>query len=139
MERLARRETLVAVSLGALMVFDVVIAVWAFGLPDLWFQLFHTDPAPSSEAVVLLRRCGANWTAFALFQGIAWWHWKSQPVWLAVVAGVRLSDIFTDPVYALVAGDGTWIATLGLPVVGVMNLAFGWFFLTAYFVHREST
>jgi hypothetical protein len=138
MERLAHKEWLIDTLLAALMVFDVLIVVWAFGLPDLWFTLFHTDPAPSSEAFVLLRRCGANWAAFALFQGIAWWHWKSQPVWLAVIAGVRLSDIFTDPVYALMAGDGTWLATLGLPVMGVMNLLFGWFFLTAFFVQRES-
>lgn len=138
MNKLANRESVVSILLGSLALFDVLLVVWAFLVPELWFDLFHQTPGPSSEAFVLLKRCGANWAAFALFQGIAWRHWREQPVWLAVVAGIRLSDIFTDPMYALVAGDATWLAQLGLPLMGACNLALGWFFLTAFFEHRRA-
>lgn len=133
MEKWAQNDRVIDAVLAFVVTVDVVLVVWAFGVPELWFELFHLEPEPSSEAMVLLRRCGGNWAAFALFQGIALWYWKRQPVWLAVVAGIRLSDIFTDAVYALTAGDPTWLAQAGLPVMGLLNLLLGWFFLHAFF------
>ena len=130
-----QRERLVPIFLGALALFDALLVVWAFGFPDLWFQLFHTSMEATPAGELLLKRTGAAWGAFALFQGLALANWKSQPFWLPVVAGVRFSDIFTDPVYTLFAGDPSWFAVLTLPVMGVLNFALGWFFLTTYLEH----
>ena len=109
--------------LASLFVFDVVLVIWAGVFPDLWFQAFHGVPYHDPEG--FLRRCAANWAAFALLQGIACWRWKREPVWIAVVAGVRLSDVFTDLVYWIFAEDRTVFAHATLPFMGVINLALG--------------
>jgi hypothetical protein len=123
--------------LAALVLFDLALVVWAFGLPDLWWQLFHTSNDGSVGANLLLKRCGAAWGAFALFQGIALYLWREKPYWLAVVAGIRLSDIFTDPVYAVFSADPSWLNTLSLPLMGVGNVLLGVFFLNAFLEHSE--
>ncbi len=115
-----------------LVLFDVVLVVWVFGLPDLWFTLFHQAAEPTDLTLLFLRRCGANWAAFALFQAIAWRRWKAEPIWLAVVAGVRLSDIFTDATYVLLASDATWFAWATLPGMSAINLWLGLHLLRAY-------
>ncbi|MFB6264486.1 MAG: hypothetical protein ABEL76_12820, partial [Bradymonadaceae bacterium] len=100
--------------------------------------VFHTNLEPAPGAVLFLKRCGAAWAGFALFQAIAWRHWREQPVWLAVVAGIRFADMFTDPIYALFATDPTWFALISLPATGMANFALGWFLLTTYLrVARE--
>ena len=123
--------------LGALVFFDLLLVVWAFGFPDLWFELFHTSTEGSQPARLLLKRCGANWGAFALFQAIALYRWEERPHWLTVVAGIRLSDIFTDPVYAAFSDDPSWLNTLALPLMGVGNVALGVFLLSAFIEHSE--
>lgn len=127
-----QKERVISLLLGAMAIFDAILVVWAFGFPDLWFQLFHQSMEASASGELLLKRCGANWAAFGLFQAIAWKFWKSQTFWLAVVAGVRFSDIFTDPAYTLFAGDPTWFAYATLPIMGLCNFALGWFFLTSF-------
>lgn len=118
--------------LTSLVVFDATLVVWAFGFPDLWFAAFHTGGGGGALAELFLARCGANWAAFLLLQIVAWARWRREPVWLAVVAGVRLSDIFTDPTYALLSPDPTWFSWAGLPLMGAINLGLGVFFLRAY-------
>jgi hypothetical protein len=118
--------------LAGLVVFDVVLVIWAFALPDLWFALFHESAEPTALTLLFLRRCGANWAAFALCQAIAWKRWKDRPVWLAVVAGVRLSDIFTDVTYVVLATDATWFAWATLPAMSAINLWLGLTLLGAY-------
>ena len=68
--------------------------------PHLWYHYFN-GIAPASLDNALLRRSGGQWLAFALAQGITLWRWKKQPVWLAVEAGVRFSDLFTDMSYIM--------------------------------------
>lgn len=113
-----------------LVVFDVSISVCAFLLPDLWFTLIHGVEYVDPQG--FLRRCGANWTAFALVQGIAVWRWRTHPHWLAVVAGVRLSDIFTDWTYAFFSHDLTMFGWVSLLAMSPINLLLGWWFLRQY-------
>lgn len=126
------RELQIRLVLGGLVLVDASLVVWAFGFPGFWFEAFHTTASADPEAALFLKRCGAAWAGFALFQAIAWWHWDRQPVWLAVVAGIRFADIFTDPIYALFASDPTLFAMISLPATGVANFAVGWFLLTSY-------
>jgi len=116
--------------LAFLVAFDVTLTLWAGAFPDLWFRVFHGVPYEDAEG--FLRRCAANWAAFALFQAIALVRWRREAVWLAVVAGVRLSDIFTDVTYVLVARDTTWFAKATLAPSSVGNLIVGLYLLRAY-------
>jgi len=68
--------------------------------PHLWFHDFNGVAALGLDNA-LLRRSGGQWLAFALAQGITLWRWKKEPVWLAVEAGVRFSDLFTDTSYII--------------------------------------
>ena len=131
------RERAIPIVLAFLVVFDLALVVWVFGLPELWFDLFHTNSGASEKAYLLLKRCGANWGAFAVVQAVAFVRWREESFWLAVVAGVRLSDVFTDPVYVIFAGDPSWFAVVNLPVMGVINLGLGVFFLRSYLELRN--
>ena len=116
--------------LGLLAVFDLVLVVWAGAFPDLWFRVFHGVDYDDPEG--FLRRCAANWAAFLLFQIIALVRWRRDAVWLAVIAGVRLSDIFTDATYVVVARDTTWFAKAALAPTSLANLIIGVYLLRAY-------
>src|SRR5262249_7681168 len=117
---LVTAERKIDLVLGALLALDVTLTVAAFGLPDLWFKLFHGVPYDDPEG--FLRRCGANWAAFALFQAIALARWRREPSWLAVTAGLRLGDIFTDWTYLAFARDVTSFAKLSLAATSPANL-----------------
>jgi hypothetical protein len=113
-----------------LVLFDATLVVWSMAFPQLWFDAFHGVPYDDPQG--FLRRCGANWAAFLLCQAMAVRRWRRDAVWLAIVAGVRLSDIFTDVTYVLVARDTTWFARLTLAPTSLANLLFGLFLLRAY-------
>jgi hypothetical protein len=93
-------KALILIFLWAALLEDTIIFLMSWLAPDVWFRLFH-DAAPASLDVAFLRRSGGQWAAFALAQAIALWRWRKQPVWLAIVAGVRFSDLFTDVSYIL--------------------------------------
>jgi hypothetical protein len=116
--------------LAFLVAFDAVLVTWALAFPQLWFTVFHGIHDVDPER--FLARCGANWAAFLLCQSIAFARWRRDPVWLAVVAGVRLSDIFTDVTHVFVARDTTLFAKLTLAPMSLCNLLFGLFLLNAY-------
>jgi hypothetical protein len=113
-----------------LVLLDGTLVPWALAFPQLWFTAFHGTAYDDPQG--FLRRCGANWAAFLLCQVIALVRWKRDAVWLAIIAGVRLSDIFTDVTYVLVAHDTTWFARLTLAPMSLGNLLFGLFLLRAY-------
>ena len=83
---------------------DTMLFVLAWIAPDLWFRLLHAS-TPVGLEIALLRRSAGQWAAFALAQAIALIWWRRKPVWLAVVAGVRFSDLFTDLSYILATSD----------------------------------
>ncbi len=116
--------------LGALFVFDVGLVIWAGAFPELWFRAFHG--VPYDDPQLYLRRCAANWAAFALMQGIALWRWRRDYVWLVIVAGVRLSDIFTDLTEVIIAPNRTMFAIATLAPMSAINLLLGVVLLRAY-------
>lgn len=113
-----------------LFIFDSTLVAWAFLAPDLWFRVFHGAQYIDPQA--LLKRCGANWAAFAVIQFLAWRRWQREPSWLAVVAGVRWSDVFTDLTCALMAQSVTPLGWMTLPPMALANLALGAYFFKAH-------
>lgn len=132
-----RNDRTIQLVLTALVLFDAILVVWAFGFPDLWFEVWHTSAEGTPGAELFLMRCGGNWAAFMLFQALAWAYWKEHSWWLLIVAGMRLGDIFTDPVYTLMADDPSLFAWVGLPSAGLINLLLGWYFVTCFLERRE--
>ncbi|AUX45500.1 uncharacterized protein SOCE26_069920 [Sorangium cellulosum] len=116
--------------LAALVLVDLTLAIWAFFFPQAWFDAFHgtayVDPA------ALLPRAAASWTGFLLMQSIALVRWRMETWWLLIVAGVRLSEVFSDLVYVLMADDVTWFAMTALPATGPLNALFGWWLIRAW-------
>jgi hypothetical protein len=80
----------------------------------------------------LLRRTGAVWAAFTLFQFIALLRWRNQPYWLPLVAGIRLTEVFSDWVYLSFAGSVTWFGRMSLFVAPPTNVLFAWILLRSY-------
>ncbi len=107
--------------LWAALIEDSVIFVLAWVYPDLWFKLFHHS-VPQGLEVALLRRSAGQWAAFALAQAIALALWRKKPVWLAVVAGIRFSDLFTDISYIVAAPSLTPFAWIVLSSPAALNL-----------------
>jgi hypothetical protein len=126
-----RLRIAILVYLWGALIEDTVIFVLAWVAPDLWFRLFH-DSVPAGLEVALLRRSAGQWAAFALAQAIALWCWRKRPEWLAVVAGIRFSDLFTDISYILAVPTLTrlgWILLLPpalLNLVGVVIMLWGY-------------
>ena len=107
---------------GALLEDAAIFAV-AWWWPDLWFHLFHhTDPLGFD--VALLRRAGGQWAAFALVQAIALVRWRARPLWLVIVAGARISDLFTDLSYIAAVPSLTPFGWAALVPPAFLNLAF---------------
>ena len=127
-----------------LALWDALLAVVALGLPDLWFQLFHgipyVDPQGTpADLVGLLRRSGAVWAAFTLFQFIAFLRWRERPYWLAVVAGIRLTEVFSDWTYLFFADHHiTWLGGLALLIAPPSNWLMGWFLVRSYHRARDA-
>lgn len=117
-------RTLIVLYLSAALIEDTVIFVLAWLAPGLWFQLLHNG-VPAGLEIALLRRSAGQWAAFALAQAITLWRWKSDPRWLAVAAGVRFSDIFTDVSYILAVPSLTtagWILLVPPPFLNLVGV-----------------
>lgn len=126
-----RLEILIVVYLWIALVEDIVIFVLAWVTPDLWFRLFH-ESAPAGLEIALLRRAAGQWAAFALAQAITLWRWRSDPAWLAVAAGVRFSDLFTDVSYLLAAPSLTPLGSTVFTPLPFLNLVGVAIFLRGY-------
>jgi hypothetical protein len=112
---------LILIYLWVALIEDSGLFVLSWLTPHLWFHYFNGTAAMGLDNA-LLRRSGGQWLAFALAQGITLWRWKKEPVWLAVEAGVRFSDLFTDVSYIIAS----------LPALTTM----GWvFFVPPFFLN----
>src|SRR5262252_8233479 len=103
---------------------DTILFVMTWVAPDLWFRVFHAA-VPSPLETAFLRRTGGQWAAFALAQALTLWRWQKNPVWLAVAAGVRFSDLFTDLLYVLNVPTLTtlgWVLLLPPPVLNLIGV-----------------
>jgi hypothetical protein len=119
-----RLKTAILLYLWVALVEDSILFVMTWIAPEVWFRLFHAA-APTQLEIAFLRRTGGQWAAFALAQAIALWRWKKDPVWLAVVAGVRFSDLFTDLIYVLTVPSLTrlgWALLLPPPVLNLIGV-----------------
>lgn len=116
--------TLTLIYLWGGLALDVVISVLAWTAPQTWFAIFH-DTVPQGLEIALLRRAAGQWTAFALAQALALIFFRKKPLWLVIVAGIRLSDIFTDLFYMLSAQPLTtrgWLIFAPLPLINVAGV-----------------
>src|SRR6185295_6133282 len=126
-----RLKTVIVIYLWAALVEDTVIFVLAWLAPEIWFRIFHAG-VPAGLENALLRRSAGQWAAFALAQAITLWRWPKYPVWLAVSAGIRFSDLFTDVSYILAVPSLTtmgWILLTPPPflnALGVVILLLGY-------------
>src|SRR3954469_16919446 len=100
---------------------DSILFLLSWLAPDLWFQLFH-NAMPTVLATAFLRRAGGQWAAFALGQAITLWCWRKNPVWLAVAAGLRFSDLFTDLCYIVAVRPLTALGWALLTPPPLLNL-----------------
>jgi hypothetical protein len=119
-----RLRILILAFLWAALVEDTLLVVMASLAPDLWFRVFH-ESVPASLDVAFLRRSAGQWAAFALAQAIALWRWRRDRVWLAVAAGVRFSDLFTDLAYVASVPHLTrmgWALLLPPPVLNLVGV-----------------
>lgn len=114
---------------------DVVICVLSWWRPELWFHLLH-QADPQGFDVALLRRAGGQWAAFALVQAIALLRWRTQPLWLVIVAGARISDLFTDLSYIAAVPSLTPFGWVALTPLAFLNLAFAATMMVAW---RQAT
>lgn len=125
-------RTFIYVLMAFLVVLDVVLSTTCLLYPDKWFTIFHGVPYDDRDPMGLLKRTGAVWVAFSLLQLIAFFRWEKAPWWLVLVAGVRLTELFSDWTYMYVAESMATLGRLGLFIAPPGNLAFGWFLIWAY-------
>lgn len=123
-------RTFIYILLVFLVILDIVLSTTCLLYPEKWFSIFHG--APYIDPQGLLKRTGAVWVAFTLLQLIAVFRWEKSPWWLVLIAGVRLTELFSDWTYMYVAQSMTTIGRMGLFIAPPGNLAFGWFLVWAY-------
>lgn len=119
-----RLRTAILVYLWAALAEDTILFLMAWLAPNLWFRVFH-GVAPAGLEIALLRRSAGQWAAFALAQGITLWRWREYPVWLAIAAGIRFSDLFTDISYVLSVHSLTtlgWVFLLPPPLLNLLGV-----------------
>ena len=126
-----RLKTLILLYLWIALIEDVTIFAISWVAPELWFRLFHHS-VPAGLEVALLRRSGGQWLGFALGQALTLALWRRRPEWLAVAAGIRLSDLFTDISYLLAAPSLARFGQLLFPIFPILNLVGVVIFLKAY-------
>ena len=116
-----QRDRQTALVLWILLALDVILAIVALGVPEIWFRIVHGTPVPAE--VLYVRRTGAQWAGFALVQAIAIVRWRKDARWLAAVAGVRLCDVFTDLTALTLMHERTAFAWVALLATGPGNVA----------------
>lgn len=113
--------TAILVFLWGALIEDIFLVLMSWGFPDLWFHVFHNTEASGLD-ITWLRRSGGQWAAFVLAQAIALWRWRKESAWLAIMAGVRFSDLFTDISYIVSAPALTTIGLVLLIPPPFLNL-----------------
>ena len=113
-----------------LVLLDAVLSTTALFFPETWFKVFHDAPYVDPQG--LCRRTGAVWLSFTLLQIIALFRWEKAPWWLVLIAGVRLTELFSDWTYIYVSQSLTGFGFFGLFISPPGNLAIGCFLVWAY-------
>ena len=113
-----------------LILLDIALATVTLFFPEAWFSLFHNVPYVDPQG--LLRRTGAVWAAFTLFQFIALLRWRTQLYWLPLVAGIRLTEVLSGWVYFCFTDSLTWFGGMSLSVAPLFNILFAWILIKSY-------
>jgi hypothetical protein len=116
-----RLKILILIFLWVTLLEDIILFLLAWVTPELWFKAFH-NTVPLGLENALIRRGAGQWAGFALVQGITLWRWRKEPVWLAVTAGARFTDLFTDISYIVAASSLTMTGWIMLTPLAVLNL-----------------
>jgi hypothetical protein len=128
--RLALSRARLNALLIGLIALDVVLSTVALGFPATWTQAMHG--LPYDDPAGLLRRAGGVWAAFVVLQAIALARWPRRPCWLALIAGVRFTELFSDWVTLAAARHVTTLGTVALVTAPPANLLFGCMLLATY-------
>lgn len=131
-----KEKTLINLLLLLLVALDLIYSIIAFLFPEFWFKAIHGAPYVDPQG--LLRRTGAVWAAFTLFQLIAYFKWRKLPYWLAIVAGLRFSELIADWTYLSFAQEITWSGRLGLLISTPANFVICWFLLRSFLKLEET-
>jgi hypothetical protein len=123
-------KTVINLLLVGLIILDGVYVVIAFFFPEWWFASLHGVPYVDPEG--LLPRAGAVWLAFVIVQLLALIKWQSRVYWLAVTAGLRSAELFTEWTYLLSAHDMTTTGQIGLLLSTPANMVVCWFFFQSF-------
>jgi hypothetical protein len=134
-ERRAFWEKAVPIVIGSIIVMDFVLSGIILISGDAWFDLVHGTDYVDPQG--LLKRTGALWLSFAIWQTVAFFRWRQAPHWLMILAGFRFGDLFSDWTYWLDANDHTVLGHIGLLLASPGNLLLALFFYRAYFVFRD--
>jgi hypothetical protein len=113
-----------------LVLLDAILSTTALFFPETWFKVFHDAPYVDPQG--LCRRTGAVWVAFTLLQIIALFRWQKEPWWLVLIAGIRLTELFSDWTYIYVSQSLTAFGFFGLFISPPGNLAIGCFLVWVY-------
>ena len=118
-----------------LVLLDLVLSAICLLNPPLWAQLMHG--VAFTDSLGLVRRLGGVWLGFFVFQLIALFVWKEHSWWLVLVAGVRLTESFSDWVYWYSADHHTWFGNMGLLVAPPANWIFGYILIRTFLKINE--
>ncbi len=121
-------------SIDLLLLFLVLLDLFLFSVcllnPPLWAQLMHgTD---YTDTLGLVRRLGGVWLGFFVFQLIALIVWKNHTWWLVLVAGIRLTETFSDWIYWYSSNQHTWFSNFGLLIAPPANVLFAVILIRAF-------
>ena len=125
-----RLRTWIYIMLVFVVIKDIVLSTTCLFFPQKWFSIFHGATYVDPQG--LLQRTGAVWVAFTLLQMIAIFKWEKQPWWLVLIAGVRLTELFSDWTYIYASQSITTFGWLGLGAAPPFNLCLGWFLVRSY-------
>jgi hypothetical protein len=78
-----------------------------------------------TDSLGLIRRLGGVWLGFFVFQLIALLVWRNNTWWLVLVAGIRLTESFSDWIYWYFSNQHTWFGNFGLLIAPPGNWIFG--------------
>ncbi len=113
-----------------LVLLDLILSAICLLNPPLWAQLMHG--VTYEDTIGLVRRLGGVWLGFFVFQLIALVVWKSHPWWLVLVAGIRLTESFSDWIYWFSSEQHTWFANFGLLIAPPGNVLFAIIFIRTF-------
>lgn len=124
------QESVITFSLLFLAVLDGLLALWTFLLPDGFYRFFFGKNRPGNGD--LIYRTGGLWLTFSLLQFLALFLWTTNPFWLLIVTGVRLSEWCADWLLLLAEKDFTLFGSMGFLLSVPFTVTFGLLFYLGF-------